>query len=348
MSNGQNTSKEISIKDAANGIKKLVAFLFSKWLILGVFAFVGGVTGISYAWIQDAQYEAVLTFSTDEDKTSAGSNILGLASQFGFNLGGAGNVFSGDNIVPLIQSQKIILASLFSQVTINGKPQSLLNLYFDASHMSEKFKNAEAPKNVSFPLNQDIKTFSRIQDSVLQLIINKITKENLTVTRPDSKMQIYKIDCISPNENFSKEFVQQLIKKVSEFYIETKTKRSQQTVEILQKRADSIRTAYNSALYGRATLTDANINPAFQTPTVGIQSKQTDITVLATAYGEIIKNLELAKFNLLRETPLIQVIDEPMLPLKNLKPGRLSTGIIFSIFFILIGAAFLTIKRFAG
>jgi hypothetical protein len=80
-------------------------------------------------------------------------------------------------------------------------------------------------------------------------------------------------------------------------------------------------------------LADANLNPAFQTPTVGIQRKQTDITVLATAYGELLKNLELAKFNLLRETPLIQVIDTPLLPLENKKIGRLTGGIFFAFAF---------------
>ena len=39
------------------------------------------------------------------------------------------------------------------------------------------------------------------------------------------------------------------------------------------------------------------------------------MTVLGTAYGELLKNLELAKYSLLKEIPYIQIIDIPHYPL---------------------------------
>ena len=54
-------------------------------------------------------------------------------------------------------------------------------------------------------------------------------------------------------------------------------------------------------------------------------------------YGEIMKNLELAKLNLLKETPLVQVIDRPVLPLKKEKKGRLMGLIVWGfVSFILV------------
>ena len=43
---------------------------------------------------------------------------------------------------------------------------------------------------------------------------------------------------------------------------------------------------------------------------------------------QIVAQLELAKVNLRKETPLIQVIDQPILPLEKEKVGRLKSLIL--------------------
>ena len=323
-----------------------VRFLFSKWLILVIFGITGGIIGIIYEWIQKPSYEAVLTFSTDDENTTIGAGSLaGIAAQFGFDLGGAGNVFSGDNIIALMQSRKILTSALLSQVDYKGSRRSLLNIYYDASGLRKSFQKSQKLKNVSFPETEQVPDYSRLQDSVFLLIIKKINADVLKVDRPDKKIVLYEIRCVSPDEIFSANFAKALINETSKFYIENKTRRSKITVDVLQRKADSIRYAYDAALSGRALLSDANINPAFQVPQVGIQKKQTDITVLSTAYGEILKNLEIAKFNLLRETPLITVIDEPLQPLRNLQKGRLFGAIVGGFIFGILGILYLMVAR---
>ena len=63
----------------------------------------------------------------------------------------------------------------------------------------------------------------------------------------------------------------------------------------------------------------------------GVVRRQVDVQANGTVYGELLKQLEVSKISLRRETPLIQIIDEPRIPLDNDKPGRLKTGIIFSL-----------------
>jgi uncharacterized protein involved in exopolysaccharide biosynthesis len=68
-----------------------------------------------------------------------------------------------------------------------------------------------------------------------------------------------------------------------------------------------------------------------------MQRKEADIKVYGTAYAELFKNLELARYQYLKSIPLLQVIDAPQYPLKKIKMGRLVTAIIFSfIAFVLI------------
>jgi hypothetical protein len=208
---------------------------------------------------------------------------------------------------------------------------------------SEDKKN-NGQNDVSFPAGQDPQTFTRQQDSILLAITTALTKAAISADRPDKKTDIFVVTCTSQDEVFSKLMVEKLIKKVSDYYIESKTTRARQTVNILQKTADSLKAAFNAAVQGRASLSDQNVNPAFLSPVVPIQQKQAEITVSSAAYGEVVKNLEIAKFNLLRETPLITVIDYPLLPLKNLKGGRFAGAAIFGFLFF-CGAAFLLLVR---
>jgi uncharacterized protein involved in exopolysaccharide biosynthesis len=58
--------------------------------------------------------------------------------------------------------------------------------------------------------------------------------------------------------------------------------------------------------------------------------------VLGSAYGEVVKNLELAKITLQKETPLYQIIDEPFLPLSKTKPGKLKSMIVAGLLLFII------------
>jgi uncharacterized protein involved in exopolysaccharide biosynthesis len=65
-----------------------------------------------------------------------------------------------------------------------------------------------------------------------------------------------------------------------------------------------------------------------------------------TLVSQLVKDLELAKITLRKETPLIQVINVPIYPLQKDKPGRLSTAILgaFLLGFVII--AFYTLNLF--
>ena len=94
----------------------------------------------------------------------------------------------------------------------------------------------------------------------------------------------------------------------------------------------------NSSISNRATLQDVNVNPAFSAAQVPVLKQQTNIQVYSAAYGEMFKNLEVARFQYLNEIPLMQIIDPADYPMKKIKMGKLKTGIIFSVvsFFLLL------------
>jgi uncharacterized protein involved in exopolysaccharide biosynthesis len=61
--------------------------------------------------------------------------------------------------------------------------------------------------------------------------------------------------------------------------------------------------------------------------------KQIDVEVLRGMYANMIQNLEMTKFQRAQEEPIIEIIDEPIMPLNVNKRSRLLYSILGSIIF---------------
>jgi hypothetical protein len=181
-------------------------------------------------------------------------------------------------------------------------------------------------------------------------IVETINKSALEVTKPDKKLSIISVKVKSEDELFAKSFTDNIVAKVNKFYIDTKTRKSTENISILQIQADSVRNVLNKSIGGVAAAIDANpnTNPAFQSLRVGSQRKQVDVQASGAIYQEIVKNLEMAKITLRNEKPLIQVIDDPVLPLQIDKLGKLKGIVLGGIFIGLITVIILITKRILG
>lgn len=341
---------EISLKDFILIIQDWWKYLISKWIIILLAGLIGGGIGFIYAFIQKPTYIAELSFALEDDKGGGGlGGALGIASQFGIDLGGSGGggAFAGDNLVELIKSRSIIEKTLLSTLNINGKNQTLVNYYIDFSKKEKSNSDLIKIGDIHFLPYSDRSKFTRQQDSLLGVFHNNFVNGTLSVEKKDKKLSIITVKMKSSNELFSKLFTERLVKEVSDFYIETKTKKSAENLAILQHQTDSVRSALNSAISGVASSFDANPNPnqALQRLRVPSQKRTVDVQANQAILTELVKNLEISKVSLRKETPLIQVIDRPILPLaieKSSKKTSLIIGGFLSGFLVVI---FLIIKR---
>lgn len=116
---------------------------------------------------------------------------------------------------------------------------------------------------------------------------------------------------------------------------------------ILQKQTDSIRRELNGAITGVAVANDNTfgLNPAMNVRRAPSARRQVDVQANTAILTELVKQTELAKVTLRKETPLIQVIDKPILPLPKYHFGKgkgIVIGGIIAAFVIIIG---LIVKR---
>ena len=325
-----NPSDEISIADLISKVKEITKYLKSKWIIILSFSLLGALLGLGYSILKKPTYTAVCTFVLEDAKGGGGlGQYAGLASLAGINLGGSGGgIFEGDNIIELYKSRTMIEKALLSDAINNGKKEPLINSFIEAYNLRAKWIGENLGSNIDFVANQQ--NLTRVQDSLITDIVDLFNKKLLTVIKPDKKLNIISVQVETKNEFFSKNFTEKLVQTVNDFYIYTKTKKTFQNVQILQHQADSVKQSLNASLNGVASAIDAapNANPQLISLKVSAQKKQIDVQAATAIYGEIVKNLELAKISYRQETPLIQVIDKPVLPLKKNKVDKISASFV--------------------
>lgn len=347
MNKRERYSNEIPVSELIGNIVETFRFLLSRWVLILLSAIVFGLLGVFYAWVQKPLYLAELSFVTENDKGSELGMYAGIAAQFGIDIGsGSGGAFEGDNLIELLRSRNLIEKTLLS--TTPSTPNVLLiDQYLTNNKIRATSSKDTVLHNVHFEENDNNNT--RVEDSILFKVYQGIAKSQLDINRLDKKLNLITITMKDNNETFAKEFVEKLTQNVIQYYTDYKSRKSRQNVEILQKQTDSVRSMLFGSISDVAAINDLNVNPVRQSVKTGSQRKQVDVQANAALYGELLKNLELSKIVLRKETPLIQVIDAPKYPLKIKKLGRLLAGVIFSFVGVSFVVLFLIVKRgFSG
>lgn len=342
---------EISLKELIIKLKEWIHFLKGKWYWIILVALVGGVLGVVYSMYKKPMYTAVTTFVLEDGDGGGGGlgQYAGLASMVGINIGGGGgtSIFQGDNIIELYKSRTMIEKTLLTQVEVNGKKDLLINHYIDFNQMREQWAKKPALAALKFDNARD-SSFTRLQDSVLLSVIQNITKTQLTVEKPDKKLSIIQVSVKTSDEGFSKAFNEQLVRKVNQFYIDTKTKKSLEQITVLQRKTDSVRSVLNGAIYTAVAVADntPNVNPTKRVLTmVPQQRSQITAETNKAILGELVKNLELSKLSLTKETPLIQTIDTPIFPLQKEALGKAKGGAVGVILFGFLACFVLILRK---
>jgi hypothetical protein len=315
-------------------IKEVLKRTYHKWWLILIIGVAGGIAGYIYAANKKPLFQSYLSFALDQGATGGDlSSAAGFASQLGISFGGAQNVFSGDNIIEIMLSRRIIEDVLLSVDTIDNKPTTLIEWY---NQIELPYKKNVSFADIHFQPGELRKSFSYAKDSVLYSTYMDFKRTNIIARRPDKRLNIYELMVSSHNEKFSKIFTDKLIDKTNRFYTEITSKKARETLEILEKRVPVVKEKLDASISSKAIIQDANLNPAFANAIVPLLKEQSNEEVYGAAYGEMFKNLEIARFQYLKSIPLLQIIDPAEYPLLKIKPGKLKTSVMFSIAFIFI------------
>jgi hypothetical protein len=333
---------EITLKELLLKTKEWYTYILSQWKMIVLAGIIGAILGLGYSFTKKPVYTATLTYALEDGK-AAGGGLGSLASSFGLDLGSAGSnsgAFAGANLMELFKSRAMVEQTLLAPVTQNNITISLAEMYIQDKKWRDNWEEKPTLKSITFLPNIDRTKFTRVQDSIFGVIYNDIFKTALTVEQKDKKVAIGTITMKGANEYFAQQFNLALTQTVTDFYIETKSKRAKENMDILLRQTDSIRGELNGAMTGVAVANDNTfgLNPALNVKRLPSARRQVDVQANSAIFSELIKQTEMAKVTLRKETPLIQVIDQPILPLPIEKFGKVKGVLLGGIL-----AGFLTV-----
>ena len=334
---------EIQLKDILIKLSEYKEFLLKKKFTVIVFCFLFFVIGVVYVFISDVKYNAELTFVVEEEVSSNISGMSGIASQFGFDVGGAqGSTFSQSNVLELLKSRGVIVSTLMQNAKVNNRTDLLIEHYLGINEIKQEWDESDDFEGISFHDN-----ISYIHDSISGVIWVEIIENNLTIALQSDEANIVNLSYTSLNQEFAKEFVESLINEMSKMYILHQTAQANNTLDFLQDRADSVFAELEIAEQEFAKVRDINQRIVKASGRLIELQLMRNVEVLNTMYLEIVKNLELSKITLLNKTPIINIIDKPILPLEEDKVSKSLAGILgaflggfLSISFFVFGKLF--------
>jgi uncharacterized protein involved in exopolysaccharide biosynthesis len=322
-STGPQTIKYPELKSVLN---RFLNYFISQYKLVLYITLISTILGFLYGKFQPSSYKATTTFIVEDKSGKGAAGLSGLASQFGIDPigltgGGGAGLFDGDNVLEIIKSRGIIEKVLLTKMNNTTNGQTIADYYIQISDFKSAFESKNInTKSLNFIAIAEVGAkHSVVQDSILYILYSEISK-NLTVEKRNKKSTIITLQVASPDQVFSKTFAEELTKQTSDLYIDIKTGNLSKSIERIQKKADSLQ----NSLVGI-------FQNSFQINMSRNDLSERDKTFSSTLYAEVVKNLETLKLSLINQTPVIQVIDTPKLPLFDQRlPGR---------YFILIGFA---------
>ena len=303
---------------------------------------------IIYNYLKSPIHYARTSFVLDSESSSNSiGDIASLASLAGINASSiidGSSLFQIDNIQELYRSSTMLKETLLSSSSFDNKDELLINRFGLKEKIHKKWKKL----GIDFSNADLMQINARLHDSVLYEAIEIIKKKYLIVGKPSRKTTILEIGFDHKDELLAKSFNENLVIIVNKFYNRTRTQKTGKNLKILRKQADSVKNILDNSILNLAKKNQIIPNPnrLSKVSLVPYQQALVDVQANQVIYEEVLKQLEIAKIAHRNKTPLIQIIDKPILPLENSKL-KLFECLIYGIFGgLFLSILFYSLKRF--
>ena len=310
---------DFSLKALLDNIKNWSSFMINKSKEVVKFSFLFLLLLLTYNYIKSPIHYAKTTFVLDSQSSSSSiGDVASLASLAGINASSfidASGLFQIDNIQELYKSNSMIIETLLSKSNSKSDNKVLINHFGETEKIDKKWKKLA----VNFDEYIVFKNNQRLHDSILMEAAEIIKDKYLIVDKPSRKTTILEIGFDHKDELLAKNFNENLVSIVNDFYFKTKTQKSGKNLEILQRQRDSVKKVLDRSVLDLANEDQRvpNPNPLAKTNLVPYQKALIEVQSNGAIYQQVVTQLELAKVTHRNNTPLIQIIDKPTLPLQN-------------------------------
>ena len=312
---------QISLGDIFKEISLWIQLLKKNFLIIIVLAFSGAGLGFFYAYNTIPTYKADLKFIMKSDANGLSSSLNSLSSLLG---GSSSSGSPVEQFIELAGTERIIGSVLLKPVKINNQYDLLINHYIAIENLKYKWLKDTVLNKASFSDKDHFETLNYPQRKALKNITKAITgsQKSILNTAFDKKSAVITITGVYTNEAFSIELINGIYKELMNFYLDQTIYKTNNNVQILTKKVDSIRNVLSETQQNFAKNTDQSLGILLQKDKVESKSLAIKEQMLVMMYAEAQKNLEALRFMQSSTTPSFAIIEAPYSPIDPIKKSK--------------------------
>ena len=283
----------------------------------------GLIAGILLALILKPKYEAKLSFIINDSKNSTGNYLSAITSQLGI-LGVNSMSVTDDRILFLSNSRKICAQALLDSMP--GK--KLIADEFIAYHKLDKvFARESEMEGFKGFEHTKLEALNYQENFAINAILEIITKPNFlqvesvkkkaTTFVGNTSSGIIELTFKHKEEALAQTFLAAMYQELTKFYLRATTSQQQELVDLIEYKVDSVEQLIANSDKDKARAIDESIGMLRVSGRINEAKLRRSNEILNTLYAELLKNREVARFNLNQQKPVFELVDFPQLPLKK-------------------------------
>ena len=327
----------------------------NRWLIIkvtGVFV----VLGVLVALFSAKVYTASCDIVPDTGK-SGNSKMSSLAALAGVNLGEGADVTA---LSPLVY-QNIMNGTSFRKELMQtkidfeevDKPVSFFDYYTSEEYNKPGVFDYIKKYTIGLPFvilnairgeqpEPDYSAIGNSEGPTMETVSKdeynalKILEQCVSLTL-DNKNGYVTITTNMPEAVASAQLAQATVVLLQKYITEFKIAKVQSNLDFIQSRYDEAKKNFEDIQIRRAAFRDANTNTNKYSARVEVEKLDAEYTLAMNLYSELATQLEQAKIEVKKDTPILTVVRPVTIPYKKSKPQRLQILVAFTFLGVVAG-----------
>lgn len=315
------------INDEIDLIELLKKIYNSKKVILYTTIFFM-IVGIAVAIFSPVKYNSSTVFIPQNVESSSPS-LSGVASLVGINLGSSS--FGGD--IPPSMYPQIIESIKFKRLLLDKVIDEKNNLKlenFISEHYSIEKDEEQNISDLGMSLSEE--AFFKILTEIVNVSVNQ-------------KDGFISINCEMPNAEYSAKIAKFSRQILQSIIIENKIETARQNLIFSEGQLIEKKKEFDEIYSKLAFFSDSNLNSVNSFVLNEKNKLESEFQIISAVVEEISKQVEQAKLQLKKDTPVFSTIQEAIIPIKRSSPKRTQiviifgfVGVVFSCISILISS----------
>jgi uncharacterized protein involved in exopolysaccharide biosynthesis len=311
-----------------------------KWLIIGI-TILFTVAGAFYAFSLKDEFKSEGKILPEvQSKGGSIGQFAGLAALAGVDLasaGGGADAVRPDLYPDVLKSTSFFLR-LFQEKVIDRNNKLLpFQAFYNKEVLDGKLKEKDQKDN--FPKSENYISFNRQTEKNI-----KDLKERILCTY-DKKAGVIAISVKMPDPVVAANIARFSMNYLTDYIINNRTEKQKRDLDFLSNRLQVAKGKYFNNQSKKASYTDQMPLNALRLQTADLQREriEAEYKTSSSFYNSLLQKYEEAKLKMQQETPVIQVLDPPVVPNLKAEPNRVSIivfacciGIILSFLFSLL------------